>query len=195
MSQKSIRTYKISRNDMKSIKNCFMHAIYLFIYGFVKYWSFPMSNYMRYLVLKIFAKKLKSSYISDGVTVWFPHKLSIGRNSSLNQGCNLHALGGIEIGDNVRIACYTTIYSADHEYNQPGKAVKEQGYICGKIIIEDDVWIGARVNINKAVRVQTGAVIGGGSVVTKDVPAFAVVAGSPAQIIKYRNANESWQEL
>ena len=54
MNEKSIKTYKLSRNEMKSIKNYLIHGIYLFVYGFVKYWSFPMSNYMRYFVLKIF---------------------------------------------------------------------------------------------------------------------------------------------
>lgn len=53
-------------------------------------------------------------------------------------------------------------------------------------IIEDDVWIGSRALIMRGVTVHTGAVIGAGAVVTKDVPPYAIVAGVPAKVLKYR---------
>lgn len=56
----------------------------------------------------------------------------------------------------------------------------------GPIIIEDEVWIGFGVIILSGVRVGKGAIIGAGSVVTKDIPAYAIVGGNPAKIIKYR---------
>jgi len=183
----------LSRKEMYSLKNYLINGIYLLFYGLFKYWSIPFSNFLRFAILKIFCKSIKSTYISDGVTIWFPEGVSIGKNSSLNQGCNLYGLGGIEIGNNVRIACYTTIYSADHEFADEQKPVTEQGYVLGKIIIEDDVWIGARVNINKGVRIGKGAVIGGGSVVTKDIPAYAVAVGVPARVIKSKtNLNNTF---
>ncbi len=55
-----------------------------------------------------------------------------------------------------------------------------------KTIIGNDVWIGNRVIIKSGVKIGTGAVIGAGSVVTKDVPDYAVVAGNPAKIVRYR---------
>ena len=180
-------TFVIRKKEMQSSKNMILHGLYLFMYGFFKYWSFPFANYLRVMVLKLFMKQLKSTYISDGVTIWFPKGVSMGKNSSLNQGCNLYGLGGIEIGNNVRIACYTTIYSADHEFANPNEPVTKQGYVAAKIIIEDDVWIGAKVNINKGVTIGKGAVIGGGAVVTKDIPPYAVAVGNPAKVIKYRN--------
>jgi maltose O-acetyltransferase len=64
----------------------------------------------------------------------------------------------------------------------------EQGYEGTRpIVIEDDVWIGARVTILGGVNIGTGAVIGAGSVVTKNVPPYAIVAGNPAKLIRYRN--------
>jgi len=176
----------ITKKEMRNSKNILLHGFFLFFYGFFKYWSFPLSNYLRVFVLKFFMKKMRSSYVSDGVTMWFPWGISIGKNSSLNQGCNLYGLGGIEIGDNVRIACYTTIYSADHEFSSPDVLVTNQGYKIAKVVIEDDVWIGSSVNINKGVTIGKGAVIGGGSVVTKDIPPYAVAVGNPAKVIKYR---------
>jgi acetyltransferase-like isoleucine patch superfamily enzyme len=186
MDKRETQFPRISKKKMKSPKNVLLHGFYLGLYGIFKYWSLPFCNYFRFAVLKLFTKKLQSAYISDGVTIWFPAGVSIGKNSSLNQGCNLYGLGGIEIGNNVRIACYSTIYSADHEFAEPDTAVNKQGYVLGKIIIEDDVWIGASVNINKGVTIGKGAVIGGGSVVTRDIPPYAVAAGNPARVIKYR---------
>lgn len=64
-----------------------------------------------------------------------------------------------------------------------------------KTIIGNDVWIGNRVIIKSGVKIGTGAVIGMGSVVTKDVPDYAVVAGNPAKIIRYRFDNEIIHQL
>jgi virginiamycin A acetyltransferase len=55
-----------------------------------------------------------------------------------------------------------------------------------KIIIENDVWIGSNVTITAGVRISNGAIIGAGSVVTRDVPPYAIVVGVPAKVIKYR---------
>ena len=65
----------------------------------------------------------------------------------------------------------------------------------GDIIIDDDVWIGARSTIMSGVHVGQGAVIAAGSVVTKDVPPYAIVGGVPAKIIKMRFSTECIKEL
>jgi acetyltransferase-like isoleucine patch superfamily enzyme len=57
----------------------------------------------------------------------------------------------------------------------------------GRIVIEDDVWIGANAVILDGVTIREGAVIGAGSIVTKDVPSFSIVAGNPARVIKQRS--------
>lgn len=65
----------------------------------------------------------------------------------------------------------------------------------GNIIINDDVWIGANAIILSGVHIAQGAVIGAGSVVTKDVSPYAIVAGNPAKVIKYRFPSDVCDEL
>ena len=65
----------------------------------------------------------------------------------------------------------------------------------GDIVVDDDVWIGYRSTILSGVHVGQGAVIAAGSVVTKNVPPYAVVAGVPAKVIKYRFDPEIINEL
>jgi acetyltransferase-like isoleucine patch superfamily enzyme len=177
----------ISKNEMKNISSMFFHSIYLFLYGFFKYISLPLFNYMRLIILKFFLCKVKSSYISDGVTIWFPWRVEIGKNSSLNQGVIIDGFGGVFIGSGVRIASYVCINTADHDFSEIDKYIFEQGYVCASVKIEDDVWIGASSCINKGVIIGKGAVIGSGSVVTKDIPPYAIAVGVPAKVIRYRD--------
>jgi serine acetyltransferase len=65
----------------------------------------------------------------------------------------------------------------------------------GDIIIENDVWIGAKATIMSGVRIGNGAIVAAGSVVSKDVPPYAIVAGNPAKIVKYRFDEEQIKKL
>ena len=65
----------------------------------------------------------------------------------------------------------------------------------GNILVEDDVWFGQRVTVLSGVKIGQGSVIAAGAVVTKDVPPYAIVAGIPAKVIKYRFDNEIIEKL
>ena len=65
----------------------------------------------------------------------------------------------------------------------------------GDIIIENDVWIGAKSTIMSGVRIGNGSVVGSCSVVTKDVPPFSIVVGNPAKIVKYRFEESQIEDL
>ena len=71
------------------------------------------------------------------------------------------------------------------------RPIKYQGNTAEKpVYIGSDVWIGSRVMILPGVHIGNGVVIGGGTVVSKDVPDYAIVAGNPGRIVKYRNGKE-----
>lgn len=111
--------------------------------------------------------------------------ITIGNNFYMNVDC--HLLGEITIGNDVMIGPKTIIWGRDHGMENNGIAMKRQSHISLPIIIKDDVWIAANVIILKGVTIGEGAVVGAGSVVVKDVPPYAIVAGNPAKVIKYRN--------
>ena len=81
------------------------------------------------------------------------------------------------------------IFPSNHNFSDLETPMSKQGAGQIRILhIEDDVWIGSRAMILASVnKIGKGAIVAGGSVVTKDVPDYAIVGGNPAKIIKYRN--------
>ncbi|MBC2603353.1 acyltransferase [Puniceicoccus vermicola] len=97
--------------------------------------------------------------------------------------------GQISIGNGVRIASHGMMIAANHIFDDPDKPIHNQGLRPAPITIEDDCWIGGRVNLTAGVHVGKGSVVGAGSVVTKDVPSMSIAAGIPAKVIKGRLAS------
>jgi acetyltransferase-like isoleucine patch superfamily enzyme len=112
--------------------------------------------------------------------------LVIGNYVQINWGCYISGEGGLEIGDRVLIGPNVCILSAGHGYIDDTRLIQEQGLTYGKIVIEDDVWIGGGSVILQGVKLSKGCVIGGGSTVVKNVPPYAVVGGGPAKVMKWR---------
>lgn len=112
-------------------------------------------------------------------------KIQIGNNVSINQGSFIIARESIVIGDDCRIGEYVSIRDNDHQWKNKDMLIREQGFVTKSVVIGKDVWIGRGAVISKGVKIGNGAVIGANSVVTKDIPDFAVV-GVPARIISHR---------
>jgi acetyltransferase-like isoleucine patch superfamily enzyme len=94
----------------------------------------------------------------------------------------------IHIGKGVEIAPHCAFYSYDHGV-APDRPINAQPLQTkGAIIVEDDVWLGVAVVVLSGVRIGKGAVIGAGSVVTRDIPDGAIAVGSPARVVAQRSA-------
>jgi acetyltransferase-like isoleucine patch superfamily enzyme len=111
----------------------------------------------------------------------------MGSNSVINAYCKLDTRGGIDIGNNVSISSDVIILTADHDMNSPSFDGRNK-----PIKINDYAWIGTRVLILPGIVIGNGAVAAAGSVITKDIVDFAVVAGVPGKIIKNRSENLSY---
>ena len=159
--------------------------IFLTIYGIFKYLPTPGGDILRALYLKLFLKRINTIWVREGVTFHFPENISIGE-SVISEFVYFNGYGGIEIGNKVLIGANTMMYSHDHNFNDLTKPIWHQGLIKKPIVIKDNVFIGCNVSILGNVTVNEGAVIGAGSVVTKDVPENAIVAGVPAKVIGFR---------
>lgn len=109
-------------------------------------------------------------------------KVSIGPNTVLNRKCYVDGRLGVNIGANCSISPEVYILSMDHDPQNPEFAT------CGGLTtIGDHVWIGARAIILGGVTIGEGAVIGAGSVVTRDIAPWRIAVGNPAREIKDRN--------
>ena len=132
-------------------------------------------------------------YISGKIGIAFsrhgPERplLKIGDNTFIGNECSFSLAKGITIGDHCLVASGVRIQDNDgHPLN--GELRKSRQPVAQEnvkpVIIEDNAWIGVRATILKGVTVGENAVIGTGSVVTRDVPPNTVAAGDPAQVIK-----------
>jgi maltose O-acetyltransferase len=107
-------------------------------------------------------------------------RLSIGTSTFINYGVSISAHDGVTIGDNCQVGNYTLIMDNDYHDAVDRTRIGESR----PIVIEDDVWIGARVTILKGVRIGAGSMIGAGAVVTRDVPPRSFAAGVPARVVR-----------
>lgn len=144
-------------------------------------------NYMPYRIRHWFLRRFcqvrigRDSSIAMGCFVTGYH-IAIGDNTVVNRYTYLDGRVPLTIGNNVNISHYTLIQTLTHDPQNPDFVC-----LCKPVVIEDHVWIGARAIISPGVRVGEGAVIGAGSVVTRDVEPYTIVAGNPARFIKERS--------
>jgi acetyltransferase-like isoleucine patch superfamily enzyme len=128
------------------------------------------------------------------VTCWdnymkekFTPSIKIGNNCYIGEYCHITSINSIIIGNEVLTGRRVTITDNSHGRSLPEEMdippVKRKLYSKGKVVIEDNVWIGDKVSILAGVRIGKGAIIAANAVVTKDVPAYSVVGGVPAKII------------
>ena len=109
-------------------------------------------------------------------------RASVGMNTMIDANDG----GEIIIGNDVLIAINTVLRASNHESGDPTRPIREQGHTGGRIVIEDDVWIGANVVIVPDVTIGSHSIVGAGAVVTRDVPPWSIVGGVPARVIGSR---------
>jgi len=115
-------------------------------------------------------------------------QILIGDHTFLGPYCILYGHGGIEIGRDCLIAGHTCIASANHEIPPQGTPIRTRPNELLPVKIGNDVWIGFSCTILGGVTIGDGAVVGAGSVVTRDVGPGTIVTGNPARILRERTS-------
>lgn len=124
----------------------------------------------------------------DGAGIQHQPNLEIGDNCFIGQHVHITCINHVRLSNRVLIGRWVTISDNNHGYTDMLSLQKppiEREWVSkGPVIIEDNVWIGDKATILANVTIGKGAVVAANSVVTKDVPAYSVVAGIPAKVIK-----------
>lgn len=145
---------------------------------------------LRELIMRY--RKLRYGWPEVSTTTWMvasqryiSKDFVIGDYGFVGYGCTIYP--NVKAGRFVLIAPEVSILGGDHEYRTVGVPICFSGReVIPSTIIGDDVWIGMSAKVIAGVNIGDGAIVAAGSIVTRDVPPFAIVAGVPAKIIRYR---------
>lgn len=126
-------------------------------------------------------------YIGHGTILkgYHQNKMIIGDNTWIGQGCFFHSAGGISIGTDVGIGPGVKIITSTHALKKQDLPILHRNLEFRQVCIDDGCDIGIGAIILPGVRIQQGAQIGAGAVVTRDIPARAIAIGVPAKVIDH----------
>jgi acetyltransferase-like isoleucine patch superfamily enzyme len=120
--------------------------------------------------------------------------LKIGDDTYIGPRCIIGAGGGINIGSNVTMGAGVELLAENHRFEDIDLLISEQGVTRQGINIENNVWLGNRVIVLDGIRIGTGAVVGAGSVVTRDLPPYSIAVGNPARVMGNRRDEKGLSE-
>jgi acetyltransferase-like isoleucine patch superfamily enzyme len=117
-------------------------------------------------------------------------RLTLGGYVFIGAGCEIDVALTVTIGDHTLLA--PGVFITDHTHNaEAGELIDRQGSRSAAVHVGSDVWIGARATILHGVSIGDGAIIGAGSVVTRDVASNSIVAGVPARFLRQRGTGDA----
>jgi acetyltransferase-like isoleucine patch superfamily enzyme len=188
---------------MKTILIAILRDLYLWYLGFLNYvvTYVPLPRLRHFLLRRMYLIKIgPGTYVHMGVQYKRPRSIEIGRNSVINPGVLLDGRISLKIGDKVDIGEQVSFYCGGHDVQSPDYRAFMEATAVG-----DRACIYARAMVIRGVNIGEGAVVAAGSIVTKDVPPYTIVAGIPAKKIGERsrdlryelsqkNVRISWQD-
>lgn len=169
----------------------FIFGIYSWLTNLVWLLGEIIPQFLRNFIFRLVFKEYgRRSFIDYGCYMRYTSRIEIGKDVSINRGCKFfasffHKEVHIKIGNNVAIGPDATIFAAGHDYNYI-----DLPDIADSVEIGNNVWVGGRAIILPGVKIGEGCIIGAGSIVTKNIPAWSIAVGNPARVIKQRTLKE-----
>jgi acetyltransferase-like isoleucine patch superfamily enzyme len=169
-----------------------LRSFFVVSYEFIMVLIFSLPRYRFFLFFKIALLRIMGAKIGSGVVIYSGVWIAPGRNLIVEDDVDIAkdviitSTGGVHIGARTLIGYRTQILSSNHSIPEVGKPFPISGDDHKPIFIANDVWIGANCIITAGVKIGEGAVVGAGSVVTKNVESNSIVGGVPAKFIRYR---------
>lgn len=144
-------------------------------------WTPKKMNFWRLFLLRLFGAKLENVFIFSSARVYVPWLLEMKEEACLGPYSEVYNLGPVCFGEHAVLSQYSYICNGTHDLSSFRLPL-----MIGEVCIGRYVFIGAKALILPGISLGEGAVIGAGSVVTKDVGAWDIVGGNPAKFIKKR---------
>lgn len=187
----TFRKFKWAINIISSLYKIFPIKMRFRLLARHRYMRGKLGLGIRYALLKSLAQYCGDNVsVYEGVFLLNPQNLRIGNNVSIQPMCYIECGNDAEsplvIGDDVSLAHGVTVMCTTHTYDSSDISIKDQPVKNEQVIIENNVWVGAKACILSGLTISSGSIIGAGAVVTKDMEANKIYGGVPAKIIKER---------
>lgn len=168
-----------------SIKEAILVRVWEVVWNIFVRWLPKICYRWHIILLKLFGCKIHGHvFISPSARIYAPWLLEIDDMSCIATRSEIYNLGPVNIGKRVTIAQYAYICNGTHDLSDPILSL-----LVGDVIIEDNVFVGAKAIIMPGIRIKQGCVVGAGAVLTKDTDTLGIYAGNPARYIKKRIIN------
>lgn len=145
---------------------------------------------------RIRASLASSLLLEAGISINVEHGAYFGRGDQVRLGdrsgigVNARIHGPVDIGSDVMMGPDVMIYARNHQFHDTAVPMIRQGFAESKtVVIEDDVWIGARAVILPGVTIGRGSIVAAQCVVTKSIAPYSIVAGNPGRVVRNRLDN------
>lgn len=129
----------------------------------------------------------ENSVLHPRVFITHPGRVHIGDGSTIYNDTVIHSQGGLHVGDHVGIGYGVTILTFNHNYRNARALPYDDRFFLQPVIIRDLAWVGWNCCVLPGVEIGEGAIVGMGSVVTKNVEPLAIVQGNPATVVGRRS--------
>ena len=169
--------------DYFSVKHKIRRGVFAICWKTIGIFPGKLMNRVGLRLLTLFGAKIgKGCIVYSSARIWDPKNLKMGNYVVIGPEVNVYNVGDIELCDGVQVSQNAQLITATHDFNSPNHSL-----IIKTIQVGTGVWIAASASILPGIYINDWAVIGYGSIVTKSVESFAVMAGVPAKKIGERS--------